>query len=370
MNPFRYSAPVGGEDLIDREGEAAALLEGAAEGNNSRIVAPRRYGKTSLLRRVLADADRSGWLGVYVDFFGVVSLGDVGERIERAYTQSLTGRAARWWEGLRRTLRPSVRFGVPGVAGASIGADVAEQAATSLLERLALPKAVSERTGERVLVVFDEFQAVLTADDRVDAIIRSEIQHHADAASYIFAGSHVGMMQQLFADRGRAFYAQARPVLLPPLPPEPTADYLARRFDATGRQIGAALGPLLDAAAGHPQRTMLLAHHVWECTAAGAVADEATFIEGQAMAMAELGEEFVVAWSGLSASERKLIVALASGQSPYAKAGNSSRGGAVQHTLNRLSASGEIVRDPQAGNGWRVVDPMLATWLRDGRRHR
>jgi hypothetical protein len=293
-----------------------------------------------------------------------VSLGDVGERIERAYSQSLQGRMSRWWEGFRRTLRPNVRVGIPG---ASIGADVADQAAASLLDRLALPKAVSQRSDARVLVVFDDFQAVLTAHDNVDAIIRSEIQHHADTASYIFAGSQVGMMQQLFADRRRAFYAQARPMTLPPLPPGPTAEYLAQRFDATGRQIGPALGLVLDAAAGHPQRTMLVAHHLWERTPAGGSADEAIFGDGLASAMAELGEEFVVAWTGLSASERKLVVALASEQSPYARGGNTSRGGAVQHTLNRLTASGEIVRDQATVNGWRIVDPLFATWLRDGR---
>jgi hypothetical protein len=364
MNPFRYSSPVGGEDLIDRDDEARVLLEGAGQGNNSRLVAPRRYGKTSLLRRVLADAERSGWLGVYVDFFGVVSLADVGERIERAYGQALRGKMGRWWEGFRRGLRPSVRVGVPG---ATIGAELADQAAASLLDRLALPKVVSQRAGTRVVVVFDEFQAVLTAHDRVDSIIRSEIQHHADAASYIFAGSQVGMMQQLFADRRRAFYTQARPLTLPPLPPGPTADYLSQRFEATGRQIGPALGLLLDAAAGHPQRTMLVAHHVWERTPAGGEADQSTFADGLAAAMSELGEEFVVAWTGLSASERKLLVGLADEQSPYARGGGTSRGGAVQHTLTRLAASGEIVRDHQMATGWRIVDPLLAAWLREGR---
>jgi hypothetical protein len=368
MNPFRYSSPVGGEDLIDRDREAEELLAGAAEGNNSRLVAPRRYGKTSLLRRVLADGDRAGWLGVYVDFFGVVSLADVGERIERAYTHVFQGKMARWWEGFRRGLRPNVRVGVPG---ATVGADLgtAGNAAASLLDRLALPRAVSQRAGARVLVVFDEFQAVLTAHDNVDATIRSEIQHHADAASYIFAGSQVGMMQQLFTDRRRAFYTQARPIILPPLPPGPTAEYVGQRFEATGRHIGAALGLLLDGAAGHPQRTILLAHHIWERTPAGDTADEATFAEAQSGAMAELNDEFVVAWSALSAAERRLLVSLADGQSPYARGGTTSRGGAVKHTLDRLTAAGEILRDPATGNGWRIIDPMFATWLRDGRPH-
>lgn len=42
-NPFRYSEPVPPAELLDRDGEARALLERAVGGNNSRLVAPRRY---------------------------------------------------------------------------------------------------------------------------------------------------------------------------------------------------------------------------------------------------------------------------------------------------------------------------------------
>ncbi len=112
---------------------------------------------------------------------------------------------------------------------------------------------------------------------------------------------------------------------------------------------------------------MLLAHHIWERTARGGQADEATFSEGLTAAMAELGDEFVVAWTGLTAGGRKLLVALAGGQSPYARNAGSSRGGAVQYTLNQLTASGEIVRDDTSVNGWRIVDPLFGAWLQAGR---
>lgn len=52
------------------------------------------------------------------------------------------------------------------------------------------------------MVVFDEFQGVLSAQANADEVIRSEIQHHDDAASYIFAGSEVGMMDTLFGIAG------------------------------------------------------------------------------------------------------------------------------------------------------------------------
>ena len=368
INPFRYSGPVDADDLIDRDGEAERLSAAAWEGNNSRVVAPRRFGKTSLLRRVMAGVTDEGWEAVYVDFFGVVTLADVAERIERAYSAALTGPAARWFDGVRRTLRPGLRAGAPGVP---VSAEVhLEPATSSLLDRLALPRRVYERWGTRVLVVFDEFQGVLTAQANADAVIRSEIQHHGDAASYIFAGSQVGMMEALFSDRRRAFYAQAQPVELPPLPPMETAEYIARRFAETGRDVDDAVGPLLDVAAGHPQRTMLLAHALWDATPAGGRADPALVGTAVDRATADLVGEFSVIWSSLPAGQRRLLTLLAEGvDRPYSRSSSvgGSKGSAVRSSLEALTERGEIVRDTGQRSGFRVVDPLLAAWVRDGR---
>lgn len=368
INPFRYSGPVGSADLIDRDGETAQLLTTAWEGNNSRVVAPRRFGKTSLLRRVMSEARSEGWAAVYVDFFGVVTLADVAERIERAYTTALQGPAARWFDGARRALRPTLRATVPGLA---VGGEVRlEPANTALLDRLALPRKVYDKLGTRVLVVFDEFQGVLTAQPDADAVIRSEIQHHADAASYIFAGSQVGMMQTLFADRRRAFYAQARPVELPLLPPAETAEFIAGRFATTDRDVGGALGPLLDQAGGHPQRTMLLAHALWDATPAGGRAGEEMVAFAMDRVMSELIGEFAVVWSSLPAGQRRLLALVADGvDRPYSRSSSvgGSKGSAVRASLEALVERGEIVRDAARLSGYRVVDPLLASWVRAGR---
>lgn len=368
INPFRYSGPVGPDDLIDRDGEAAQLLATAWEGNNSRLVAPRRFGKTSLLRRVMSEAQDEGWEAVYVDFFGVVTLADVAERIERAYATALQGPAARWFDGIRRVLRPTLRATAPGLP---VGTELhLEPANTPLLDRLALPRKVYDKLGKRVLVVFDEFQGVLTAEANADALIRSEIQHHADAASYIFAGSQVGMMEALFADRRRAFYAQARPVELPLLPPAETAEFIAGRFAATGRDVGDALGPLLDHAGGHPQRTMLVAHALWDATPAGARAGEELVALAIDRVMSELVGEFSVVWSSLPGGQRRLLALVADDvDRPYSRSSSvgGSKGSAVRSGLAALVERGEIVKDATRHSGYRVVDPLLASWVRAGR---
>src|SRR3712207_1719998 len=91
INPFIFDRPIDPDDLIDREREAAELLERAIGGSNSRLSSPRRYGKPSLLRRVLRDADRQGLGTVYVDFFGATSLPQITALIEDAYDQQLKG---------------------------------------------------------------------------------------------------------------------------------------------------------------------------------------------------------------------------------------------------------------------------------------
>jgi hypothetical protein len=368
-NPFRYSEPVPPEELLDRDEEARALLETAVSGNNSRLVAPRRYGKTSLLARIAADARSQGWAAVYVDFFGVLTLDDIAQRIERAYVAELQGRLASWFAGVRRMLRPTLQVGGGPLPG-GVELTVDPQAEPPLVERLALPLRLYEKHGTRTLVIFDEFQDILAVKERADAVIRSEIQHHGDAASYVFAGSHVGMMRELFADRRRAFYGQAGSVDLPPLRADDIAEPLAARFEATGRGIGSALDPLLDIAAGHPQRTMLLAHALWDLTPEGETATEETWLAAYDRVMHEVRDELRAVWSALPASQRRVLAAVAEGREGIYAAGRrhgGSRGGAAVKATEALVDRGEVAEDPSTASGFRVIDPLLAAWVNEGR---
>jgi hypothetical protein len=368
-NPFRFSEPVSADDLLDRDDEARLLLERAISGNNSRLVAPRRYGKTSLLSRLARDARDAGWAAVYVDFFGVLTLDDIARRIERAYAAELQGRSATWFAGVRRMLRPTLRLG-GGPIPAGVEVTVDPQAEPPLLERLALPAQLYERDGTRTLVIFDEFQDILATKERADAVIRSEIQHHGDAASYVFAGSHVGMMRELFSDRRRAFYGQAGSVDLPPLRADDIAEYIASRFEASGRNIGVALTPLLDASRGHPQRTMLLAHILWELTDEGEEISEEIWLSAYDEVMHQVRDELRAAWSALPTSQRRALAAVAENRQGVYAAGRrqgGSRGGAVRSAIDALRDRGEIVDDPNTASGWRLVDPLLAAWVNEGR---
>jgi hypothetical protein len=365
-SPFVYEEPVGAEDLIDRTAELGSLRDRAGDGRNSRLEGPRRFGKTSLLRAALAAAERDGAVPIEVNFLGCVTSADVAQRIERAYAAQLDGRLRRWFDGLVRTLHPTVV-----AAPAGVGVKAQPQAGSpGLLDRLALPRRIHERTGRPCVIAFDEFQEVVRISPALPGVFRSELESHGPAAGYIFSGSHPGLMRDLFADRRHAFFAQAAPITLGPLPADELADHIVARFAAARRDPGEGLGPLLDRAEGHPQRAMLLAHHLFARTPAGASAGIETWTAAHEAAQREARGEIQVLWEACTGLERRVLKVIA--HRTVALTGNEAaqrfglgKSGSTGVAVDRLVGDGHLVADPSTRTRWRVVDPFLAAWLRE-----
>jgi hypothetical protein len=60
LNPSVYDDPLPPDALIDRDEETRTLLSLAEGIHNTRLSAPRRYGKTSIILRLLGEAGRAG----------------------------------------------------------------------------------------------------------------------------------------------------------------------------------------------------------------------------------------------------------------------------------------------------------------------
>ncbi|HEV2998365.1 MAG TPA: hypothetical protein VGX16_04615, partial [Solirubrobacteraceae bacterium] len=228
VNPFVFDRPLPSGELIDREEELSSLVSLALGGQSARLAAPRRYGKTTLLGALVDQIEREeGFIATLLDFSRVTSLADVVARFEQGYAEGLERSKLRaLWRTLRRRATVDAHLRAPGdVAGVSIGIGPAggEETLARLHHLLEVPRAVHERTGRQCLVIFDEFQDLLRMVEGVDGILRSHIQHHYQVASYVFAGSEPSLMAELFGDRGRPLFEQARSVPLGPLAPQPLA---------------------------------------------------------------------------------------------------------------------------------------------------
>src|ERR1700759_5304306 len=187
VNPFVYDRPLRREQLIDRSEEIADLLDDADGGHSVCLYAPRRFGKTSLLHAVSSEADqRLDMIPVLVDLSEVLSHADFAIRLEQAY-RALRGPVARVLSGVLPEIGLSV--GLPGVSlSATRKHAAAEDPLRTIHNLLDLPCRLFERTGRRALIVFDEFQELLALEG-MDGVVRSHIQHHAEAATYFYSGS-------------------------------------------------------------------------------------------------------------------------------------------------------------------------------------
>ncbi|HUO69755.1 MAG TPA: ATP-binding protein [Solirubrobacteraceae bacterium] len=361
LNPFRFSGPLPPEQMIDRDDEADDLLALADGGHSFRLVGPRRYGKTTLLRRVLESAERQGTATVLVDLQDVLSIAEIVVRIERGY-QRLKGPLRRHVENLFRSWNIGVSLGGGGFT-ATLQRNPNVDAESVLLRLLELPAALFERQGTPSLVVFDEIQDVLAVGG-ADGKIRSVIQHQTDAATYGFAGSAPGVMQQLFADPKRPLLDQAVPRNLAPLPLDAVGAYVTDRFGTTKRAPGSALEPLLEFTRGHPQRSMMLAHYLWERTPRGTTADEGTWVSALDRAAGDSAPLMRAIWRALTANERRVARALAVSTAPLHSEETATAVGikrsSIGKALESLLANADAIAE---GGKPRLTDPMFEYWL-------
>lgn len=363
VNPFIYSHPLSPEDIINRDDETQELLQNVVGGHFVRLFAPRKYGKTSLLKRALRDGEaQEGLIPILVDLYRVSSIADVTVRFERAYSKHLKGAIRAKVEEFLQKTGIGLSLGAYGIS-AKLQLDPKVDPLPALHALLDLPLRLEEGGGYRAFIALDEFQDVDKVPD-LDGLIRSHIQYQGEVASYVFAGSEPGLMKQLFENKDRPLYGSAVPMRLQRLANEDIAAYVAERFGQSDRGIGDTLNPLLDSAQGHPQRAMLLAHRLWAEVAKGETATLDHWRAAHAAALAELNPEFDAQWRGFDTSEQKTMRAvIAGGGSPY-KADVRRRleltKDMVRKALPRLNATAEI----EAIDGKHiVVDPLFAEWI-------
>ena len=358
-SPFRF-AELAPDDPVGRDDVIAALLDRARAGRFVLLTAPRRFGKTTLVHRLRLVADGDP-IVVIADLQGVRDLGMLAQRLAAA------------WRGLPVALPQQVldhiASRVAGVSAGGLGVQLRARDpndAGPLESVLAVPLEVAERTGRRVLVVLDEFQEIAPIDG-ADAIIRSQVQHHADRVSYVFQGSEESILLGLFDHGDRPLYGQAERFQLEPFDLELLAGFVVQRMSATGRRMSsAALELYLTITGGHPQRAMRLADQVWHRTDEGATADVADVDAALETVLAEASAGFADLWGTFDHQERWTLGLIVDGRSlfgPEADAIGLAEG-TVRAAVDRLRRK-RVLREA-VGYGrtsLQIIDPLLAIWL-------
>src|SRR5207247_2885055 len=111
-NPFVYGEVVPDDAFVDRDAELDRLVSDLGNGQKVFLISPRRYGKSSLIRRALEALRRRGPLTIEVTVSSYSSYLAFLEGYARAIAavESKWDRARTWLTEAIASTRPEIRY--------------------------------------------------------------------------------------------------------------------------------------------------------------------------------------------------------------------------------------------------------------------
>lgn len=367
ITPYHFGSPVEAAHFCDREAELATLEARMTQGINVILHAPRRYGKTSLVRRAARRAEERG-VGVgYANLLRCSTRREIAQAVVRAtfagplHRRDLLRRLGGLLERVR--VRPTVA--VSGDGRVSLGFDPA------LADRdwegtvADCGRLLAEEARRRpVALVLDEFQQVNQVDPGLAGVFKAVLDQ-ASGVCFVLAGSHVHLMERLTTAPGAPLLGMGEVLRLGPIPPAQMAAYLVRQARRAGRPMALATAQRVCALAGPvPNDIQRLAQTAFEV--ARTHVDDESVSQGLALSVARQAATYAERYERLSGSAQRLLRLVAEGPitHPYAHAVLTAievaNDNAARKALAALEAQELVVRRDGAVA---VADPFWRAWL-------
>ena len=371
-NPFRYGALALDDAFTDRETELAELLSDIRNGHDVVVVAPRRYGKSSLVWRASQQAIAKGVLVAHVNLMTTPTKEKLAEKLAETIHEDIASTLFRARERLRvfsgLRITPVVTVDpATGKLGFSFDAGRQPQDVDATLERLLeLPGALGAERERKVALVLDEFQEVVDIDRNLPKLMRSVFETQPEVAHF-YLGSKRHLVERIFNDENEPFWRSAKRMELGVIEPRLFRSYIERQFAATGRRVVAAVvDRLLGVTHGHPYATQELCYFLWEETPAGAESGAEQYENAMTKLLRAEHAHFGLVWDTSSKAQRLVLQALAAGPGRPLAGDFRRRHGlpgasSVQRALGALVKS-ELVTRERSGE-YRIAEPFLAEWL-------
>lgn len=238
--PFVFGKTVSGDAFTDREKETTKLVSNFTYGVNTFIVSPRRWGKTSLVKKAKSLAENDNLKIVYVDVQQCRCADEFCERYASAVLTQTSNKMEEWFENAKSFLS-RISFGVD--ASTDMSGEMSfklqyHQKENSMEDMLQLPEKIAKKKNIRVMVCIDEFQQIGKFQDSLQfqTQLRSIWQHH-EQTSYCLFGSKKHMMESLFNDTSKPFYKFGDIIYLQRIPVEYWVKYITGKFHDAYKSI-------------------------------------------------------------------------------------------------------------------------------------
>lgn len=263
LTAFPYGRVAGPEVFVNRIDDLERLHRNASQGINTILIAPRRWGKSSLVRYFAHKYQSKKLVVCQLDLFSVREEHEFFELLGRTVVAATHGKLETALKDLGRWLgniTPKISFGQYPDQSVDLDFDFKNNPPDTT-RMLNLAEQIAKEKNIRLVICIDEFQNIEYMADSLafQKLLRSHWQHHQHV-SYVLYGSKRHMMSQLFEKQHYPFYHFGQVMYLNKIPAMEFERYIVKRFTAFGKKIAPTLArELIDLMENKPYYVQQLA---------------------------------------------------------------------------------------------------------------
>lgn len=237
---FIFGKPVEGEYFTDREEESRRLAANFRGGVSTFLLSPRRWGKTSLVKKVMREVESDELKVVFVDVFKCKSPIEFAERLASAVLSQTASKTDEFIENANAFLgRINLGFNLSPDALSSFDVKLGlSDEEFDISNALQIPEKIAKKKNLKLVVCIDEFQQIGEFADSVSfqKELRTVWQHQQNV-TYCMFGSKKHMMEGLFDTAEKAFFKFGDIIYLKTIPLSYWLDFVSGKFAAAGKKI-------------------------------------------------------------------------------------------------------------------------------------
>ncbi len=369
-SPFIFGKVASAEYFTNRTEDLKKLVSNFNSQVNTVLISPRRWGKSSLVKRAaeITQESNPNIRFCFIDMYNVRT----EEQFYQLLSQNVLNASSSRFEEIIETskkfltrLIPKISFSADMTNELSVSADW-EEIKKQPDEIIELAENVAKSKNFKFVVCIDEFQNISSFEEPVEfqKKLRSHWQYHENV-SYCLYGSKRHMLLDVFNSQSMPFYKFGDIFFMNKIGTEHWIPFIIKRFEVTGKKISEEnAAQICELAENHSFYVQQLAHLVWneslnECQAENI---ETAFSN----LLLQLGFLYQTITDALSNTQINLLKALINHEVKL-----SSKNIIKQY---KLGTSANVIRIKQAlenkeiidfqGENIEFLDPMYKSWLK------
>ena len=366
-SPFPIGVPVRGNDLIGRKEEINKIVDIVSDGQSAILIAPRRFGKTSILLEVLKQIKEKGIYVGDVDIFRIISFRELAEKITDTVLENrkIKGLAVSIKKGLSSILKKIEYKHVLDNFEFVLKLGESNIDENELLDAaLAFPDEFASKYKKKMVFAYDEFGDLDKLNGEALLKRMRAIFQRQQNVSYIFSGSQESLMTKIFSNKKQAFYKFGRIITLQEISKRDFVKYIKRRFSQMGISIAQDNTEIiLRKTGGHPYYTQLICHLIYySLKNKKSIIEEGDIKSGFIEAMRIENSYFEELWQGLKGKKDflKILRFIADEHSnPYKLKGLDRQ--QIYYILSSLVSMGMIKKIEKAT--YKIINPLFRDYL-------